>query len=452
MLLVFVLAITMCTEVFAGSDSGSKDNTGKKQICINKSQKGTNYYDEDGDYTGMYLSATKFYYTGKAIKPRVWVYVDGYCLVEGQDYEVKYQNNVNIGTGRVIVTAIGDYYGQGTLEFTIRGKLGKVFLSRKTYTYNGKKKKPQVTAKATMGKTIPKSNYTVKYTKNKNAGYAKVKVVCNGKYYVGTKTRTFRIKPKKIKRSYIYVEKKVAYYKGRARKPIVSLYDNKLEKNLKKNRDYNVKYIGKRKKIGTYAVRIKMKGNYKGSFKFKFRVVPATPKVKTKPSSTKYIKIHWKKVKKAQYYKIYRWNGSKYKLYKVTKKRSHAIYRAKKNDSDVSGYVVAVTKKGKKVYKSWEWYYWEALKPAKAKIRIKVVDFGEFYVIPSKKSSYYQIAISKYKNFKVKHTWKGYLSDYLRCYNYSSGVKYVKARQYAYSNSGKLLLGPWSKVKKVNVP
>lgn len=97
MLLVFVLAITMCTEVFAGSDSGSKDNTGKKQICINKSQKGTNYYDEDGDYTGMYLSATKFYYTGKAIKPRVWVYVDGYCLVEGQDYEVKYQNNVNIG-------------------------------------------------------------------------------------------------------------------------------------------------------------------------------------------------------------------------------------------------------------------------------------------------------------------------------------------------------------------
>ena len=42
MLLVFVLAITMCTEVFAGSDSSSKDNTGKKQICINKSQKSTN--------------------------------------------------------------------------------------------------------------------------------------------------------------------------------------------------------------------------------------------------------------------------------------------------------------------------------------------------------------------------------------------------------------------------
>lgn len=440
----------MCTEVFAGIDLSSKDNTAKKHIYINKSQKASTDYNDE-DYTGVYLSATKFFYTGKAIKPQVRAYYEGFRLIEGVDYEVEYQNNVKIGRGKAIVTFIGDYYGQATLEFYIRGKLGKVFLSKKTYTYNGKKKKPQVTVKATIGKTIAKANYTVKYTKNKNAGYAKVKVVCNGKYYVGTKTRTFRIKPKKIKRSYIYVENKVAYYKGRARKPQVSLYDNKLEKNLKKNRDYKVKYIGKRKKIGTYAVRIKMKGNYKGSFKFNFRVVPATPKVKTKPSSTKYIKIHWKKVKKAQYYKIYRWKGNKYKLYKVTKKRSHTIYRAKKGDTDVYGYVVAVTKKGKKVYSSIEGYFWESLKPAKAKIRLKVVDFGEFYVIPSHDGNY-QIAISEYKNFKVKHTWKGYLSDYLRCYNYSSGVKYVKAREYSYSHSGKLLLGPWSKVKKVNVP
>ncbi|MDE6435183.1 MAG: leucine-rich repeat domain-containing protein, partial [Lachnospiraceae bacterium] len=49
-----------------------------------------------------------------------------------------------------------------------------VSLSATSYTYNGKAKKPSVTVKDSKGKKIAASNYTVKYTNNKNVGTATV--------------------------------------------------------------------------------------------------------------------------------------------------------------------------------------------------------------------------------------------------------------------------------------
>lgn len=71
-----------------------------------------------------------------------------------------------------------------------------VTLSTTSYTYNGKVKKPTVTAKNSAGKTISSSNYTVSYAEGrKNVGRYAVKVTFKGNYS-GSLTKYFTIKPK----------------------------------------------------------------------------------------------------------------------------------------------------------------------------------------------------------------------------------------------------------------
>lgn len=75
-------------------------------------------------------------------------------------------------------------------------KKAKITLSKKSYTYDGKKKKPSVTVKIGK-KKIKKKYYTIKYTKNKKPGTAKVTVKAKkGKSskYTDSKAKTFKIK------------------------------------------------------------------------------------------------------------------------------------------------------------------------------------------------------------------------------------------------------------------
>ncbi len=68
-------------------------------------------------------------------------------------------------------------------------------LSATTYKYDGKVKEPTVTVKDSKGKTIASSNYTVKYSNNKDIGTAKAIITFKGNYS-GTKNLTFKIIPK----------------------------------------------------------------------------------------------------------------------------------------------------------------------------------------------------------------------------------------------------------------
>ncbi|MBR3737773.1 MAG: glycoside hydrolase family 43 protein, partial [Eubacterium sp.] len=72
-------------------------------------------------------------------------------------------------------------------------------LSKTTYTYNKKAKKPKVTVKDSKGKTISSANYTLTYSNNKKVGTAKVKIKFKNNFK-GTKTLKFKIKAKKKKR------------------------------------------------------------------------------------------------------------------------------------------------------------------------------------------------------------------------------------------------------------
>lgn len=78
-------------------------------------------------------------------------------------------------------------------------KVASVKLSTTTYTYNGKVKKPAVTAKDDKNNVIPKSDYTVKYSSGcKNVGKYTATVTFRGDYS-GSFVRTFQIIPKGTK-------------------------------------------------------------------------------------------------------------------------------------------------------------------------------------------------------------------------------------------------------------
>ena len=64
------------------------------------------------------LSQIEFPSTGKPVKPAVKVTLDGKTLVNGRDYTVSYKNNIDPGTGSVIVTGI-TVPGSRTLTFLI---------------------------------------------------------------------------------------------------------------------------------------------------------------------------------------------------------------------------------------------------------------------------------------------------------------------------------------------
>lgn len=74
-------------------------------------------------------------------------------------------------------------------------RIKTVMLKKIRFTYNGKKHKPGVVIKDSKGKKISEKYYTVTYSGNKNAGFAKAKVKFKTRYS-GTKELPFEIVPK----------------------------------------------------------------------------------------------------------------------------------------------------------------------------------------------------------------------------------------------------------------
>ena len=74
--------------------------------------------------SGVTLSKTSYTYTGKAHRPKVTgtAVVDGkkVTLEKGVDYTVTYENNVQKGKAKVIVTGIGNFTGTLPKRFTIK--------------------------------------------------------------------------------------------------------------------------------------------------------------------------------------------------------------------------------------------------------------------------------------------------------------------------------------------
>lgn len=141
------------------------------------------------------LSPSSFTYSGSACVPTVTVKYDGTTLTKDQHYTLTYSNNTNAGTASVTIAGKGDYSGSTTKNFTINKKAISactVSLDKTSYDYTGNAVVPVV--KVTDGsKTLTeKTDYTLAYSNNTNAGTASVTVTGTGNY-TGSKSSNFTI-------------------------------------------------------------------------------------------------------------------------------------------------------------------------------------------------------------------------------------------------------------------
>ena len=155
------------------------------------------------DISGVETAVT---YTGKAVTFPVTVTRAGTVLKAGKDYSITYKKNKDAGEASLVITGKGSYTGEIVKNFTIKkaelgagGAIGDI----KTFTYTGKAICPSVTV--TYGKTrLTAKDYRVYYTRNTEAGTARVTVTGTGNY-TGTLVGEFTIAAKEIRKCSIRV-------------------------------------------------------------------------------------------------------------------------------------------------------------------------------------------------------------------------------------------------------
>lgn len=166
-----------------------------------------------------------------------------------------------------------------------------VLLNSTNYTYTGSKIKPNITVKNGTTELVKNTDYTVSYSNNINVGTAKITVTGTGNYS-GSLKKTFSIKQKSVSNLKYSIPNKA--YTGKQIKPSITLKNG--NKKLVKNTDYAVTSYGTNKNTGKGYVTVKGKGNYKGSKKLTFYIVPKKTTVSVKNVTANSVKLKWNNV------------------------------------------------------------------------------------------------------------------------------------------------------------
>lgn len=272
---------------------------------------------------------SSYAFTGNEIKPDVKVVSGGRTLVKGTDYTVSYQDNINVGTGRITVKGTGNCEGELQTTFSITaGQISSanITLAKTSYAYTGKAVTPAVTVKVGNKTLVKDTDYTVAYSSNKNAGTAKVTVTGKGTFK-GSGSKSFTINKKGIASLKPAAAAAKYAYTGKAITPDVVIKNGSVK--LKKGTDYTLTYKSN-KAIGKATITVKGKGNYSGSTTCTFMIVPKkVTGVKAAASSKTTAKLTWKKVANASGYRIYLYNTStkKYKRIKTFSSNAKLSYK-----------------------------------------------------------------------------------------------------------------------------
>ena len=226
-------------------------------------------------------------YSGSALTPKPTVVLGGKTLVEGTDYQLSYENNVNASVldktkpAAVIIQGKGAYSGSLKKTFTI--DQAEVYyaavaaISAQQYTGSALTPKPTITL---GGRTLTTSDYSISYKNNTNVGTATVTITGKGNYK-GTKETTFKINAKTLPSNPV-LSVTSYIYDGKAKTPGVTVKDG--TKTLVNGTDYTVKYSNN-VNVGTATVTVTGKGNYTGSKSTNFKI-NAAPVGKSIASAT----------------------------------------------------------------------------------------------------------------------------------------------------------------------
>ena len=121
-------------------------------------------------------------YTKSAVRPEIYASYKttsgtALFLVEGIDYRLSYRNNTDIGTGTVMVSAMGNYAGSRELSFRIVASDLQIRLaSSQEIRYDGRAKTPKFVITRRGTELSEGKDYQVTYTDNIDAGIAKAEI------------------------------------------------------------------------------------------------------------------------------------------------------------------------------------------------------------------------------------------------------------------------------------
>ena len=135
------------------------------------------------------LGNREYTYTGEEHRPQVTVGVEETILIEGQDYDVTYINNIDVGIATVEITLKGNYAGTVTENFIINKAEGTAQVTIEGWTYGESAKSPIVTSTTNDVNNVTYTYYideqcTTKTTSANGATEIGGKPVNSGKYYV----------------------------------------------------------------------------------------------------------------------------------------------------------------------------------------------------------------------------------------------------------------------------
>ena len=210
-------------------------------------------------------------YTGSAIEPKVTILYNETELIENTDYTLEYKDNINSGTATIKIVGQGNYTGTKELSFQInsRNVTTLKYSNINNYIYSGKAITPKPTITHNGVRMVNGKDYTLEYKNNTNVGIATVTVVGKGNY-TGRKQITFKILKRSITTASISsIGTKI--YTGSLIKPSLRIKYNNI--SLAKGKSYKVTYKNN-KNIGVATVTITGIGNYKGTKKITFRIIP----------------------------------------------------------------------------------------------------------------------------------------------------------------------------------
>lgn len=258
-------------------------------------------------------------YNGAAYKPKVSIVDGALVLTEGKDFTVTYPSSpVKVGTYTLTVNYKGNYSGTKTASYKVTAKniadntILVSGISSTGYTYTTNAITPKITIKD-GSKTLvlgTGNDYTVTYSANTNVSTStqKAKITIRGiGNYTGTRVVEFKIIPADISKA---TATKIAdkIYTGSAQKPAPVL---KFGGKSVSSANYTLTYSAN-KNTGKATITVKGKGNFKGTKKVTFKILPKqVTGVKQTNATKSSVTLSWSKA--AGYvtgYNIYKYSTS----------------------------------------------------------------------------------------------------------------------------------------------
>ncbi len=215
-------------------------------------------------------------YTGEEIKPEVKVKDGGKVLVEGVDYKVSYENNVNASEEAIVrIDGLGNYNDNRKIKFTIVPKSVNsaditALVEPTSVEYTGSAITVKLTVKDGEKVLVEGKDFGTEYVNNINVGTATIKVTGLNNYK-DVKEVTFEITPVDITNYNAAIAPVSKIYNGVFDEPTLTVRKDDSTPALVKGTDYEVSYVLNGEEVeepvnaGTYTVVIKGIGNYKGT-------------------------------------------------------------------------------------------------------------------------------------------------------------------------------------------